>query len=465
MIYKIFAQALTMNPEGLAIVTHDGLTFSYQKTEEVVLKWVHFLLNSGIQPNDRVLVLTENEDLHIFIFLALNRMGVTYLPFDLDTPTNRIRQALEGLSCAKLIIDEHLSDVFHSELVIKINDQLLKEIDRIHPLSLLSCEPNISYILPSSGTTGLPKWIPVQGDGLLYWAEVEKKLLNLTTNDRILCTRSPAYDARISEYVRAFAGAGTLFLMSHSARKDMESILENCQKNAITCLILIASQLNQEKAYLFLHTLKQHGLKHLMVTGDACSPTLVKICEQLDISLWNCYGPTEATFGMSILKVNGLMVGNQVPIGYPIPPVQAHIIEGELYIESPFLSPGYLNYDEKANQEAFPTLLINDRQVRVFRPGDLFTPLPNNLLAFLGRAGDECHAKVNGVKISPFAIEQCIRSYSLTAFKAAVVIKPWQNQDKPFAYLQLNHEVDKNDCNFSISPGKSLFIRCQNQLV
>ncbi|MBA2710531.1 MAG: AMP-binding protein [Tatlockia sp.] len=448
MIYKIFSYALLQNPSGRAIITSRGLELNYSEVEDIVLKWANYLLNSGIKPNQIVAVLTENEDLHVFLFLALNRIGATYLPFDLDTPLARIKYGLESLSCAKIILDENFSDDFSSEISLSINPQTLV-IQSSNPQPVENIQPTISYIISSSGSTGTPKWIPIQGDGLVYWAEVEREQLDLDVNDRILCTRSPAYDARISEYVRAFAGCGSLYLMNSTERKDMDSILEFCQKFKITCLILIASQLNQENTATFLKELKLHGLKHLMVTGDACSPLLVKRCEEYDINLWNCYGPTEATFGMSILKVNGLLSENKnrsiVPIASPKYPVKSHIIKGKLYIESPFLSEGYLGASNEQNEKSFPIINIGGQAIRVFDSGDQFSELSKHFLSFEGRAGDDCHAKVNGVKIFPFLIEQTIQNYSLTAFKAVVVIKKWMEKDKPFAYLGLNHEIDKDD--------------------
>ncbi len=451
MIYKIFAEALLKNPNGTAIVTNKGVRLSYLEVEEKVLKWANFLQKSAIKPNQIIAVFTKNEDLHVFIFLALNRIGATYLPFDLDTPLARIKYGLESLSCTKIIIDEDLLNNLDPTICIPLNSGTLAEIHALSPIPIQNEYPNVSYILSSSGFTGTPKWIPIQGDGLIYWAKVERELLGLNSDDRILCTRSPAYDARISEYVRAFAGCGSLYLMSATERKDMDAILEYCQKYKITCLILIASQLNLENTALFLSELKNYGLKHLMVTGEACSPLLVKGCEQNEINLWNCYGPTEATFGMSILKVNGLLIEENnrtiVPIAPPQFPVKEHEIDGQLYIQSPFLSEGYLGDSQGLNDLDFPIIEIEGQPVRVFKTGDKFSKLPNNLLSFEGRAGDDSHAKVNGVKIFPFMIEQSIKAYSLTAFKVIVVIKKWLGQDKPFAYLELNHEIDKS--NFS----------------
>lgn len=448
MIYKIFANALQANPDANAIVTSKGIQLTYQQVDVRVKQWANYFLQLGVKPDDAIGVLTQDEDHHVFIFLALDLIAATYVPFDKDTPSYQLQQAITIVNLAKIVMDEDLIADYgvDEKQIIPLNSKILSTIEQIESKPLPNNRTKVSVILTSSGSTGLKKWIPIQGDGFQYWAEVERKLLQLNETDRILCTRSPAFDARISEYVRAFAAQGCLYLLDAFSRKDLDTILNACQKHRISCLILIASQLNNKDTDTFLKTLKESGLKHLMVTGDACSPRLVHLCERFDINLWNCYGPTEATFGMSILRVNGLMQqgpeGQEVvPIAKPIPPVTAHISStGELQIQSPFLSPGYLGMDKNSN--AFSSINVNNEQARVFNTGDKFYQLPEELLGFAGRANDESHAKVSGVKISPFAIERCINDYSAAIIQCVVVIKSWQGRHKPFAYMVLKQAID-----------------------
>ena len=63
------------------------------------------------------------------------------------------------------------------------------------------------------------------------------------------------------------------------------------------------------------------------------------MCEAAELTLWNCYGPTESTFGLSILPVNHVVIHDEhgeevVPIGpQEGEGVHYHIIEGKLYIQ------------------------------------------------------------------------------------------------------------------------------------
>lgn len=454
-MYTLFCQSCENFPEASAFILSNKEIISYTKAHELVELWSKFLISAGIRQGDRVVIFTVYEDLHPFIHLALDKLNATAVPFDKDIPKSQFTIDIQKLNPKKILIDKELSQQFSSPQ--EISELLM--LDGIMPVNpdrfkKIQC-PDIqhdadipNYIVASSGVTDHKKWIPIGSAGLIYWANIERKLLKLSPDDRVLCTRSPAYDARISEYVRAFAMGSTLVLLSSSDRKNFYSILEACEREQITCLILIASQLSLPDLETVLQRLAKVGLKHLMVTGDACTLRLKKCAEAAGINLWNCYGPTEATFGMSILCVNGLVLKNNadqeiVPISMPhTENVKFHLHEGCLYLESPFLSPGYIG-DEERTHQYFPKLSINGRTFRVFNTENKFS-VNGNYLVFEGRINDEAHCKISGVKLTPFSIQDCMEKFNDVMGKEMlqvyVVIKPWLGIPKPFAYIVKRNE-------------------------
>lgn len=457
-MFDVFFNSVKNAGDTIAIILTNKEKLSYTQMAEVVDAWARYFIAVGVQQGDRVAVLTDHEDLHPFLHLALDKINATVVPLDSDIPTAQLELDLKTLALKKIVIDEALCQRYAIPETIK----LYAPASAITPPNMLElasvCLPFIerkqeipNYIVASSGTTDNKKWIPIGSAGLTYWAEIEKNLLHLSSKDKILCTRSPAYDARISEYVRSFAAGSTLVLLSHSGRRDFNTILEQCGKEEITCLILIASQLAIVNLEEVIQRLANAGLIHLMVTGDACTMRLKRLCEQYQINLWNCYGPTEATFGMSILCVNHEEVedDNQlpvVPIGLPHSrEVKFHLIDECLYIESPFLSDGYI-HNPVQTQKNFPILQIEGRPIRVFNTENRFA-LKNDKLIFKGRITNEAHCKVSGVKVEPYAIQQCLEKYNdelgKDVLQVYVVVKPWLNNQKPFAYIVVQHDFSK----------------------
>lgn len=426
MMYDVFLNAMKQNSEALALIDSQGIRHSYRDLDIKIRQLGHFFLKNGIGHNSRVALVTRDEDWHFFVCLALDFLQATYVPFDMDTPAQQIKDSLQSLGITTCINDETLpTEAFSME-----------------PLSCDFYLPqkHVSYILGSSGSTGAKKWIPIESDGIAYWTNIIKD--SFSGKQRMLCTRSPAFDARIFEYLIALATAGSLHLLDTSGRKSMDSVIEVCKNQGISCLLLIASQLNHGQLEALLSTLKNAGLQYLLTTGDACSPLLVKHCENLSINLLNCYGPTESTFGLGMLCVNGLLVeGEPVPVGLPVSPVKVHFLEGELCIESPFLSPGYLGDAAEKNAAAFPWF----NGVRVFKTGDRFSTLSNGLLGFQGRISEDSHVKINGVKVSPAEIQEHINRYQPENIHCLVVVKPWLGRDKPFAYLKAHQPFDRED--------------------
>ncbi|MFA5960646.1 MAG: AMP-binding protein [Tatlockia sp.] len=430
MMYGILSETAQSNPNAIALVTSDTTSYSYHALLNRVHQWAHYLLSIGVRPSHRVGFKSANDDNHLFFYLALDCIGACYVPLDRDLPK---LQFDAGLAVLKL-------DVFLDEKEVDAGQ--LDYLPQGKPEAAQSnTAQDCTYIMSSSGTTGDRKWIPIQGAGLAYWAGVEKELLQLTPEDKILSTRSPAFDARISEYLRAFAHGATLYLMAQHDRKDMQKIISLCQSNHITTLLMVPSQLESAQFNHYLPALAEAGLKHLIVTGEACNWTLAILCKQLGIHLWNAYGPTEATFGLSLLDVTtrvieGMDESLPVPIGKPIAPMHFRIIDGTLFVDSPYLSPGYLKAEDK--QGGF--VLVGKQ--RLFDTGDLFSETASDLI-YHGRATFETHCKVGGVKVSPSHIERVIQHYPGKGLQTAVVVKIWLGHLKPVAYIKLTSEVDK----------------------
>lgn len=435
MIYQIFKEAALRYPSSTALIDSDGKQWTYRELDLTIQKGARFLYALGIRAQDNIAVRLDNEDLHVIIFLSLSYLNAAYIPFEKEIPQQSFQQDLQRLQVKRCLVD----DDFSIDALSKYEQHpaVSNELD--------TQGSSISYWVSSSGTTGKKKWIPILGNGLTYWAKQLRSLLALNENEKVLATRSPAYDARIFEYLTAFSNGATLCLISRNERKDFQAILNQCERQQITSLLFIASQFQPMDTNELMGRFKQAGLKHLLVTGDACTPYLKQVCEHHHVLLWNCYGPTEATFGYSMLCVNGLNVWSDdrqsiVPIGKAWgDDVRHHIIDDKLYIESPYLTPGFLNPEE--DHHYFRLITTDTGIIRLFDTQDRFME-DNGYLYFQGRWNFESHCKVNGVKVTPHFIESIINDYHrhnpLISIQAAVVIKSYLGQEKPFAYVVIS---------------------------
>ena len=455
-MYKLFLDALLDEPEKIAVVNSQGESFTNSMVAHHVNQWAHYFLQQDVKEKDQVAILLDNEDHHFFISLALDRINATCVSFDMDAPRSQLTSDFEELELKKIFIQgDGLSDVpLDLTKTVILSDEVLLTIERgvkgEPPCEYHPAEDDILCIFGSSGTTGKRKWIPIPRGCIFYWYRALKYLFkDYPIDGGIPCLRSPAYDARLFEYLWALSSKVELHLLTRRQRKDFGSILARCEGSQISSLLLIASQLTAFQAENVISRLKQYGVKHIMVTGDACTPYVKALCEKYEINLWNAYGPTELGFGMSILRVNGLDLEEAagqmiVPIGEPFGEVGYYLIENEICAYAPHMTPGYLN--SLQNDRAF--MSIDGR--RVYRTGDL-AEKRGNALVYLGRINNEAHCKINGVKVSPDLIEQCFKNYNKEGqsdtLQVAVVVKKDQTTDenKPYAYLVTSEGFNKKN--------------------
>lgn len=451
MIYQIFIEAIANCRKRRAMVMCDGRErLTYQGLHRHVVHIANQLIKQGVDRGDRVISLFRDEDYHLSVYLALNLLKAVYIPFEETSSVKKVQFAIAALGIDKIITDDlslmkafSLQEEAHLKILnIRNFPRIPKKKIQISPNKIIdSMEEELEeYIIFSSGTTGDPKAIAIPPQGLEYWVDILKQM----SIKNILITRGPAFDARIFEYLVGFANKATLHFLNSNCRRDIEKIVKYCEKNQakpIDCILLIASQLKDERAEPYIKRLAAAKVSHLLVTGDVLTPTLKELCEKYYISLWNCYGPTESTFGLSICRVNNLpMLLNEhgtpiAPIGQPKAPVRAVIHNDTLHIISPYLgryiTPGYLGseFTEIGGERAFDT-------------GDLMK-LNESYYEFGGRK-EFC--KVDGVKIKPTELENYIlnfRDASRDVIQAAVVQKEYLGAMRPICYIVPTTVIDK----------------------
>ncbi|MGQ3891931.1 non-ribosomal peptide synthetase [Legionella sp. CNM-4043-24] len=455
-MFEIFNQAVQSTPDNLAFILSNGEELSYTEAAKIVKTWAAFLYANDVRQGDLVALLSDQEDVYVFVHLALDYLNASIVPFDSNAPSGQLK-AIQGFQ--HFLLDD--SCQIPPEDLPQTHNIVMKRTGVYPPEHSSVLVPEVTrspdipnYLVASSGVTNInKKWIPIGSAGLHYWADALRRQLPLNFEDRILCTRSPAYDARIYDYIQAFACGATLVLMSSINRRSLSAIAEQCERQKITCMTMISSQLSVSYQKIILKRMADAGLKHLMVTGDTCTPMLKNLCETFDINLWNGYGPTEATFGMSLLCVNGLSLIEKdgkmiVPIGKPWgAEVKYHLIESCLYIESPYLSPGYRNDPVRAARN-FPLIMTQDgRQVRAFNTENKFSE-QGDYLVLEGRIDDNAHVKIVGEKIKAEEVKDALESYNRgfdqDVIQVYVVVKQKNDKDRLVAYVAVNQaDFDK----------------------
>ncbi|CAF4374945.1 unnamed protein product, partial [Adineta steineri] len=167
-----------------------------------------------------------------------------------------------------------------------------------------------------------------------------------------------SFDIHVQEIFGTLSVGGTLIMLHPGGTIDFDYLFEVLKNKQITYLHTVPSLL-----YSFFTFAEQNNnqnvLKHLRSvcsSGEPFSVPIIDLIVKIDITnctIWNLYGPAEATIGSTIYCVNVTNDTQNIPIGIPLSNYRCMIInqflqssatdqEGELFVGGVGVFAGYL---------------------------------------------------------------------------------------------------------------------------
>lgn len=309
---------------------------------------------------------------------------------------------------------------------------LLEEGNRIQIEQLThskSLQPeNASFILHTSGSTGVPKGVIQTKACLAHLADWTATELGLSSDEKILALSSFGFDASYHELILWLSLGATMVEMPYESRQDIQEI-RNCILTQQISLAWIPARLLNAVLDSDPHYFDQcDSLKQLVTTGEALiiGEALKAWVERKNIRLFNFYGPTE-THVVTAKIVDKTNISRIPDIGKPINNAAIRLLDAnaeavpkgliaEIWIGGPYLAQGYLN-DEALNSQKFIEI---DGQ-SWYKSGDSGWIDASGNIEYLGRLDDQI--KIRGYRIEPFEVESLLHSVDGIEQAAIVVDK------------------------------------------
>jgi non-ribosomal peptide synthetase component F len=267
--------------------------------------------------------------------------------------------------------------------------------------------------------------------------------LSLKSTSRVLRFAAYTFDISIGEIFTTLTYGGCVCVPSEAERMDdLAGVIESLNINWAVLTPTVLSLLPAERL---------RSLETLVISGEAGTNILVDIWGG-KVELLNAYGPAECTIwsavgrltpGMSATSI-GRGTGSVLWIVDPnnhdqLCPVGAI---GELLIEGPIVSKGYLKDEEKTSSTFIvgPPWLQHiqggDRR-RLYKSGDLARYHDDGTIEYLGRKDSQ--TKINGQRVELGEIEYSIKN-ALPALQHVSVdklhIAGSSNQERLVAILE-----------------------------
>lgn len=201
-----------------------------------------------------------------------------------------------------------------------------------------------AYILPSSGTTGPPKLIPISHKNLTAYISAAHHALVISPSDRMSQIFDLSFDLSLHDIFMCWTSGATLVVPTSEER---ENLAEYVRTRAITCWFSTPS--HAEKTLVRSPDPTCFSTLRLsMFCGEPLSWSLVNRWQKhAPGRVENWYGPTETTIAATRYRVPEVPPPTNealVPIGRPLRHMRYNLqAENELVLSGPQVFNGYLN--------------------------------------------------------------------------------------------------------------------------
>ncbi|MDP3561650.1 MAG: non-ribosomal peptide synthetase [Legionellaceae bacterium] len=427
-----FLTHVTSSPDTVAIVTTEK-SVTYQELYFEVIYW-----KSLFNPSSHCAIICLDRTPRLLaVLLALQWLGITYIPVDPSVPAERLRTIIDD-SQAQLFIYDSTSHIDYTSLSCQLMN--LSEFEKLSfpthdTIDAYRPNPNnIAYIIYTSGSTGKPKGVAISHRALTnFLASMSHQFLQ-EEDAMVLAVTTITFDIASLELYLPLWNKKSLFMANQKQHKDPLSLKKILNEYPITLLQTTPS------LWVMLLAVDWSGKSGLVALsgGEQLTQTLAQSLLTKVSALWNMYGPTEATVWCSLKQIHP---NEPITVGRPIDNMEMRVmdsshhilppyVKGKLYVGGVGLAEGYVN-NERLTQSKFISCksAINGR---LYNVGDIACSTPNGEFIIFGRSDNQI--KLHGYRIELEEIEAHIQTVP-DILECAVTV----HNDQLIAYLCLSN--------------------------
>ncbi|MDN5213758.1 amino acid adenylation domain-containing protein [Fulvivirgaceae bacterium BMA12] len=438
LIHQLFERQAIDNPNAPA-VAFQGKQLTYQQLNEQSNAIAAYLHEKGVGKGSLVGLFAERSTEFPVGILGILKAGGAYLPLDPDYPAERISLMIADAGIDVILTHDRLTANFSNTTLSLLTFEEAETRPSTVPQGLpndLSAD-NLAYVIYTSGSTGQPKGVPVTHGNLLRSTQARFEYYP-TTPESFLLLSSFSFDSSVAGIFWTLSSGGLLVVSDKRIEQDISQLANLIQDHRITHTLLLPSLYNLLLQYAPEKSLT--SLRTIIVAGEACPPSLCKLHAHTmeHATLYNEYGPTEATVWCTVHKTSAEDKEGPVSIGRPIANARIYILDqklrpvpvgvpGELYVAGAGLTQGYLGKPEISNIKFLPNPFSADPTDKIYKTGDLARYRADGLIEFLGRADDQ--VKIRGFRIELDEIKETLKT--LDGIQDAAVLVHKEQKSAP----------------------------------
>jgi len=386
-----FSRICQENREETMIIYDTGFQvtyYSYEKVEQYVYRYLELFKKNGLKQGDAILSLVPNSAESIICFFAVLKGGYAFAPLPCYA-TEREVEKWTNIIKPKLIIKKKeisLPDcVENSYRVISINCNGDLEWLPKNTGYLLESKSGTLYLF-TSGTTGVPKAMVIDGDTLWSSGCLFMKHYNMQKSRCRFWNYLPmSYLGGLYNLALIPVSCGGSFLITEPfSGKTILNFWNNVKKYEITALWFVPTIINGllKISKMFGNNYRDYCKKNLKIALIGTAPITREIKEdfekELGVNMYENYALSETTF-ITGENEDVICYREQSSVGEFLPYVDYELRKYEdadnifeLWIKTPFMFRGYLNEDGKVDDLLDEKSFLNTKDlVRISKNGQV----------------------------------------------------------------------------------------------
>ena len=353
------------SPDGAGLIrAEDGEEWTYADLDRLVSETAGRLVAHGIGEGDRLGVHTPPYVGTVGLVHATMRIGATFVPLGEDlTPRElgeRVERAdLDAVVCAESTESDALAAV-EDVPVLSVDEPIEPATTAVHDADPVPVDPvewsfdDRLCILFTSGTTGVPKPVPLTLGNVYSSAVASAFRLGVDPGDRWLVSLALHHMGGLAPVYRSVLYGTTLVLREGF---DPGGTADDIDRYDVTGVSLVPTMLERmlDRRGTLADTLR------VVLLGGAPAPEeLIERCRDYSIPVHPTYGMTEAASQVATATPRATRERPDT-VGRPIFGTDVVVVDGdgdpvaagetgEIVVDGPTITPGYLGPDATGSE-------------------------------------------------------------------------------------------------------------------
>ena len=443
-VIKKIDEIATSDPDRIAY-DYLGQTNTYGDLKKRSDAWAYKIASLDIPDKAPIMIWGGQNFEMVASFLGCVKSGHAYIPIASYSNAERLTMIQDVSKSEVVLAIDELPDIDLNGVQVVKPDEVEDGNYDIDEKNFVEDDNNF-YIIFTSGTTGKPKGVQISHKNLLSFVNWELTDFDLPENPSFLVQAPYSFDLSVMSLYPALVAGGKLVVLPHDVTQNFAQLFATLPKLQFN--VWVSTPSFEQMCFLDRTFDGEHhpDLTHFLFCGEELPHSEAAMLKKKfpNSHIFNTYGPTETTVAVTQVEITDEVLEkyDRLPIGRAKEDTRITIDtskgdkpgEGEIIIEGPSVSKGYMNNPEKTEAAFFKK--DGDKYLS-YRTGDAGF-FDGDMLFYRGRI--DFQIKFNGYRIELEEINFYLTKNDLVRYGVAA---PKYNKDH--TVKQIVAEIELKD--------------------